>query len=402
MMTALFSAAASLRAHQSELDVLGNNIANISTPGYKGEQALFQELLVSTLQSASAPSGALGGINPIQVGQGANVGGVSRNFSNGSVQATGRPTDLALAGDGFFVVSDGKQQFYTRDGSLSLDANGQLVTSGGLTVMGWAGKGAGPGSALGALQVPVNEVLPAQATASVSLNGNLDSATATDGKATTTFSIYDSLGEAKQISVAFTHNADGSWTWNAAGPDGAAAGTGQLTFDASGKLAAGGTGTLAITLPGATPTTLSVQTDFSALSQVAGSSTASLKTQDGTTSGAYRALNIDSRGVLTASYTNGVEKELGRVALSRFVNPSGLTSLGSNLYAASANSGQPQPAGAGDDASLKLVSKALEMSNVDLSTELTQMIVAQRGFQANAKVITATDEVLQELLALKR
>ncbi len=402
MMTSLLSAAASLRAHQSELDVLGNNIANINTPGYKAEQGQFQEMLVTTLRHAAAPQGAVGGRNPSQVGQGAGMTSVARSFEDGSIRPTGRPLDLALAGDGFFVVGDGQREVYTRDGSFSLDAEGRLVTSAGRPVLGWNGPAAEPGSDLVPLEVPSDGVSPAQATQRVVLAGNLNPALAQSAQAVTTLKVYDSLGQTHTVSVTFTRGSGTSWDWAAASPDGAVAGTGTLTFDAAGRLTEGATGALRLTLPSASQAEQPIQLSLAEVTQVAGGSTVGLQSQDGMAAGTLRDVSVDSRGVLTGLYTNGLRRELGRVALARFVNPEGLESLGGNLYAASANSGQARSVAAGEDASLQLVSGALEMSNVDLSEEFTQMILAQRGFQANAKVITTSDEVLQELMALKR
>lgn len=404
MMTSLFSAAASLRAHQSGLDVLGNNIANINTPGYKAEQARFQETLVATLRGASAPANGLGGRNPVQVGQGASVSGVARSFTNGAPQATGRPLDLALAGDGFFVVGgSGADPYYTRDGSFWLDADGQLVTAGGQKVLGWSGEGAAPGGALGPLRVPVDEVMPAKATTTAALAGNLDAGAEVGATATATLKAYDSLGEAHLVTVTFTKSGAGAWDWAATGPDGSAAGSGSLTFAAAGALSSGATGSLQVALPASgAASPVALQLELGELTQVAGAGTPSLLRQDGLPAGTLRDLAFDERGVLIGLYTNGARREIGRVALARFANPEGLLSVGGNLFQASVNSGQPQSVAAGEDASLKLMSGALEMSNVDLSAEFTRMILTQRGFQANAKVVTTADEVLQELMQLKR
>lgn len=404
MLRSLFSGVSGLRIHQVRMDVIGNNIANINTIGFKAGRVNFYEMLNQTIQGARAPSEGLGGTNPLQIGLGATVGSIDTIFTQGNLQFTGRITDLAIQGDGFFVVSDGQKTYYTRDGGLAVDSTGSLVHSGtGTRVMGWRADGAGVIDVTGpltTLTIPIGTQMPPRPTSQVSFSGNLDSRADVGATWTSTMTVYDSLGNPLQVVVTYNKTGDNAWGWNAT-HEGATVGTGTLTFTPTGILDSA-TGAISIPLSTGATTPLDITPSFGSVTQLAASSSVGLFRQDGFTTGTLEAYTVDSAGVITGQYSNGRTQGLGQVAVAQFTNPAGLVKIGGNLFAESANSGAPLSGVAGTGGRGGLVSGALEMSNVDLGQEFTSMIIAQRGFQANSRVITTADEMLQDLIALRR
>ncbi|MCS7172052.1 MAG: flagellar hook protein FlgE [Armatimonadetes bacterium] len=407
MLRSLFAGVSGLRSHQVRMDVIGNNIANVNTVGFKASRVNFAEMLAQTIRGAQAPSEARGGMNPMQVGLGVQVASVDTLFTQGNLQYTGVLTDLAIQGDGFFVVGDGLRRFYTRDGALVLDSTGNLVhASTGLRLMGWRANEAGEVDTSGELvpiQIPVGVEIPPKATENVVFGGNLDAAMEVDGTWTTTITVYDSLGNAVQLRLVFTKTDANQWDWQLFYGDDEVA-SGSLEFDETGKLTSPTEPEeVTVDLPDELGSAdLELKLDFSQLTQYAAPSTATLRSQDGYPSGSLESFAIDGNGVITGLYSNGRTQVIGQVALALFTNPGGLLKAGNNLYAESANSGAPSIGAAGTGGRGTLVAGALEMSNVDLAQEFTNMITAQRGFQANARVITASDELLQELISLRR
>ncbi|MDR7392288.1 MAG: flagellar hook protein FlgE [Armatimonadota bacterium] len=404
MLRSLFSGVSGLRNHQVRMDVIGNNIANVNTVGFKASRVNFAEALSQTIRGAQAPSEARGGMNAMQVGLGVQVGSIDALFTQGNLQYTGNLTDLAIQGDGFLVVGDGLRRFYTRDGAIVMDADGNLVhASSGLRLMGWQADAAGsvdPAGPLSPLRIPVGTHIPPRATGNVTFGGNLDAAADVGATWTTTVTVFDSLGNAVQLVVEFEKTGTNEWTWTAR-YDGTDVGTGTVTFGADGTVAGGGTAALTFDpATGADP--LSLTLGFSGLTQYGGASTVSLQHQDGYATGSLESFAIDGNGVITGLYSNGRTQVIGQVALALFANPGGLLKAGSNLYAESSNSGPVAVGEAGTGGRGALTAGALEMSNVDLAQEFTSMITAQRGFQANARVITTSDELLQELISLRR
>lgn len=414
MLQSMFSGASGLRAHQTEMDVIGNNIANINTVGYKAARAEFKQALSRTLRGGSGPTDGMGGTDPAQIGLGVSIGSISTNQTQGSLQYSGRPLDLAIEGGGFLTLSDGNAQYYTRDGSLTVDSNGSLVTSGtGMRVMGWS---ADPrtgqidnSASLSEIRLPLGQWALARQTSEVSYTGNLD-ATVADGNAvSTTYDVFDSLGKSHTLKVTFTKSTTpGEWNWSATSPDGSfdTTGTGTVTFDTSGKIVSGGHGAATLTLTDANGanTAIGMDLDFSKLTSLAGTgkSTVSPAAQNGLPLGTLNSYTINSSGVVTGTFSNGMTQAIAQVALADFTNPGGLAQVGGNVFSQSANSGLAQigtPASGGRG---KISSGYVEMSNVDLSTEFTNMIIAQRGFQANSRIITTSDEMLQELISMKR
>ncbi|KNC20435.1 flagellar hook protein [Arthrobacter sp. RIT-PI-e] len=388
MLRSLYSGISGLRSHQTMLDVTGNNIANVNTTGFKASATQFQDTLSQLTRGGGAPQEALGGTNPAQVGLGVQVAGVITNFSQGSTQATGRSTDMMISGDGFFITQLGGETLYTRAGAFSADAEGRLVTPDGARVQGWPAVNGvvQQGATVTDLQMPRGAVSPGQATTTARVTGNLPSDAAVGTAIAQPRVVYGADGAARDLTLTFTRTAGG---WNVAGDDGNGA-TGAATLPA-GQAPAGS----AVVVGGIT-------VDLSGVTGFADLRTVSITEGNGRAAGALESFNVGPDGTLIGAFSNGTQQPLGRVALAAFVNPAGLEKAGGAAYRTSANSGQAVIGPANENGLGSLSSGALEMSNVDLSQEFTNLIVAQRGFQANARIITTSDEVLQELTNLKR
>lgn len=411
MLRSMFSAVSGLRNHQTYMDVVGNNIANVNTTAFKSSRITFQELMSQLVRSGSAaePQGR-GGINPAQVGLGSMVGAIDTLHTQGAFQTTGQVTDLGIQGDGFFIVTDGTRQFYTRDGAFTIGPDGTVTASAtGLKLMGWVADQNGQVDPAGPLQVlalPLGAGMTAQATSEARLDGNLQAGSTT--AQTLNLTVYDSLGHPHQLTITFTRTGPDTWSWAASTTEAgvAVAGTGTITFDASGRVSAGGTGTIQVTY---TPGTLgyapqspqNIDVDLQQLTQTAGATNLVAQT-DGSSPGSFSTFSITNNGEVYGIYSNGQRRLLGQIALARFVNPGGLMHVGQNLFDVSPNSGDPQVGAAGTGGRGEILSGVLEMSNVDLAREFTNLIMAERGFQANARVLTASDELLQELANLRR
>jgi flagellar hook protein FlgE len=351
------------------------------------------------VQNASGAQAGTGGTNPAQVGLGVRVAGVTTNFTQGASQLTGRSTDMMIQGDGFFVVRKGADTFYTRAGGFDFDATGQMVLPGeGALVQGWAAKNGviDTNSPLTDLRVPAGTLMGAVATTSATYEGNLQSDAANGTVIERAITAYDSTGVERQITLTLT-KAAGGWTMAAA--SGTDTATSPLAFTSTGALDVAastgltGTGTFAL---GAVTVDLSKVTGFAGVQTIAAS------TQDGHSAGTLQAFSLGADGTITGSFSNGLKQTVGRIALGSFTNPAGLEKAGGSLFRTTVNSGNAQVGAAGTGGRGGLAGGALEMSNVDLSSEFTNLIIAQRGFQANSRVITTSDELLQELVNLKR
>ncbi len=440
MMRALFSAISGMKNHMSYMDVVGNNIANVNTIAFKSSRVTFQDILGQTVRGASTPQAGRGGTNPAQVGLGMQMGGIDNIMTQGSLQSTGKLTDFAVQGDGFFVVSDGTRNYYTRDGAFDIDVEGSLVNPvTGLKVMGWVADPTGAvdiESPMQSLQIPFGTRISAQATqdltiptakAGMIMAGNLDAGTSTappNNVVSTTVTAYDSLGNAKTIKVHFTKTASNSWAVTAdhdipdvPGPDATpgnafddavTVANGTLAFLPTGTLDPGvaNNGMVSLTIPaadlgtGADPLTFTL--DVSSFTQYAGASQANLQSQTGSAAGALVSFAVGSTGEITGIYSNGANRVIGQLALASFTNPGGLQRQGQNLWAPSSNSGEaivglPNTNGRG-----AVSTGTLEGSNVDLAQQFTNVILAQRGFQSSSRVITAGDQMLQDLVNIIR
>jgi len=409
MMSSLFSAVSGLKSNQEMMDVIGNNIANVNTPGFKSSQVNFADLLSQTMKGASLPTTTTGGTNPIQIGQGTSTASVDTNFTGGSLQQTGIGTNLGINGDGLFILGSGGNQYYTRDGDFSFDSQGNLVSNAnGMYVQGWMPNASGTIDATASptnLSINLNASAPAQATSVMALSGNLDEQSTTPQNVVV--NAYDSLGDQYTVNLQFTEDptTPGSWDWAATSitdssgfSDTSGASSGNVTFDSSGVLNSGSPGTITFSPTNGATTPATIALDMSGLTQYSSATTAALKTQNGYTPGTLQSYTIDQTGTITGSFSNGVTTSLGQIALANFPNPGGLQSAGNNTYSASANSGATtiQPAGTGSLGTIK--TDSLEMSNVDLSQEMSNMIIAQSGFDANSKVITTDDQLMQTLV----
>lgn len=415
MMRSLFAGVSGLRNHQIRMDVIGNNIANVNTVAYKANRVTFEESFAQLVQGASRPPGdsanVSGGVNPVQVGLGMNIGSIDLLFTQGNLESTGVNTDLAIQGDSFFVVSDGTQNFYTRSGNFQLDANGRMVAStNGFVVQGRLAENGVLTDSITDIKLPFGQKSAANASTMISLAGNLDAEAAVADTRETTITVYDAMGAKDELTVTFTKATPTTWTYDVATADGTivSGDSGTLTFDNQGRLTTPVPATPFVFTPSSGAANVSIDIDFGSantitgLSQFAAPSTAVLKEQDGYTMGDLERFSVDQLGTVTGAFTNGVTLTLGQIVLSDFNNPAGLIRTGDNMYTVSANSGSAVLGFAGEGSQSALTSGALEMSNVDLAQEFTSMITAQRGFQGNARVITTADEMLQEVVSLKR
>jgi len=392
MLRSLFSGISGLRSHQTMLDVTGNNIANVNTTGFKSSQVQFQDTLSQVVSNAGGAQAGVGGTNPAQVGLGVRVAGITTSFTQGASQTTGRSTDMMIQGDGFFVVRKGAETYYTRAGSFDFDATGQMVLPGeGALVQGWAAVNGvvDTNAALQDLRVPAGTTMAAVASTAATFDGNLDAAAADGTTKTLTTKLYDAVGTERTLTLTFTKAATG---WSVAATDGTATvGSQAVTFDGNGAIT--------------TPTSLTVggvAVDLATITGFAGLDTVQASSQDGQAAGTLLSFALGADGTITGAFSNGLKQVIGRIALGAFTNPAGLEKSGGSLYRTSVNSGEPQIGTAGTGGRGSLAGGALEMSNVDLSSEFTSLIVAQRGFQANSRIITTSDEVLNELVNLKR
>jgi flagellar hook protein FlgE len=462
MMRSLYAGVSGLQNHQVRMDVLGNNISNVNTVGFKKGRVNFQDLISQSMAGAARPTDELGGVNPKQVGLGMNIAAIDTIHTQGSLQTTGVMTDLAIQGDGFFILRTGNKKLYTRAGAFGLDENGHLVNpANGMRVQGWQAQEEGgrtfinTSAAIGDLKIPVGSKDPAKATQAVFLACNLDKRTPEipagagpeairEGTWTTSFDIYDSFGNVHTLRVDFTKRPGEPNRWNAAvtvDPEagntntlvevGAPGNNNANTFivefsnlgtllaveDAAGdRLTEGalqvqvGFDVVGATPPaGGGPVRQTFNLNLGTVGGVANtvtqfaekSSTKAFK-QDGYGMGYLEAFKIDQSGVITGVFSNGNNRELGQIALASFVNPSGLEKAGENTYAVTNNSGEPNVSPSGIAGKGKIIAGALEMSNVDLAEQFTDMIVTQRGFQASSRTIQTSDQMLQELLTLKR
>ncbi|MBD8140923.1 flagellar hook protein FlgE [Frigoribacterium sp. CFBP 13605] len=389
MLRSLYSGISGLRSHQTMLDVTGNNIANVNTAGFKSSTTQFQDTLSQITQGAGGPQTGIGGTNPAQIGLGVQVAGISTNFAQGSAQATGKATDLMISGDGFFVTRLGNDTVYTRSGAFDFDADGRLVSSDGKIVQGYSATNGviNDGGALGDITLPLNAAAPATATSSATVGGNLPSESAVGDKIVRDTKVFDANGLERTLTLTFTRTTAG---WDASATDGNGGATASLTF-ADGKQA----GAASLRLNGVT-------VDLSGITGFAALNTTSITEQNGRAAGTLQGFSLSKDGTLMGQFSNGSTVGLGRVVLATFTNPGGLEKEGNSGYRATANSGAATVGAPGSPGIGSLSSGSLEMSNVDLSQEFTNLIVAQRGFQANARIITTSDEVLQELTNLKR
>lgn len=553
LLNSLFAGVSGLRNHQAMMDVIGNNIANVNTIGYKSSRVTFSDTFNSLIKAGTNPTDSTGGTNSFQIGLGMKINSVDRNWNQGTFERTGITSDMALQGPGMFVLKSNGENYYSRAGAFVFDANGKLVSSqNGAIVQGKVANSDGaisPGNNLQDIVIDTNLKLPAVATSQIKWGGNLksnsvltrsesvvqrgnlnsslpgpfttqttvydnfgaeytvkttytktanpneydmawevtdkatppvtvgsgtitplqfedngngsfvlnaaskalfdgvnnkisiptsnlefviDSKEISQNASTTTLSIsadgnrkpnvvtgsvtvFDSLGAAHQVTMKFTKIGDNQWTWTASvpgtstdnGQEASAAGT--LTFNADGTLSPANISPnnpqlTFVASGGANPAVIDLDfgKGFGGVTQTSSSSIVSALNQNGAASASLSNLNIDQYGNIVGIFTNGSSRTLAQVMVATFANLNGLISNGDNMFTAYANSGEPRIGSLGEETGTTVQSGALEQSNVDLSEEFTRMIVSQRGFQANARVITTADTLLQEITNLVR
>jgi flagellar hook protein FlgE len=398
------------------MDVIGNNIANVNTVGFKGSRVTFQDMVYELTRAASAPSEGLGGSNAHQVGLGMMVRSIDTLMTQGSLESTGKSTDLAIQGEGFFVLDTGQGKVFSRVGAFDVNLKKELVDPAtGYYVMGWmtSNNAAKPGEIDTSMNpthinIPMGQLMLAKDTTNVTFTGNLDADEVDGYVANATVQVYDSQGTSHNLTFSFTKQAADN-TWNYAitttGSTSITSGdTGTLVYKADGSIdTAASTIPALVVDPGNGADPITVDLDFARSIQFASDkSDLVAQYQDGFPMGVLENFFIGVDGVITGTFTNGMNKELGRIALGVFGNPAGLLKAGANAFKQSNNSGELHYGAPATGANGTLVSGSLEMSNVDLSREFTNMIITQRGFQANSRIISTSDEMLQELVNLKR
>ena len=403
MIRSMYSGVSGLQAHGVAIDVVADNIANVNTPGFKAARAQFQALVSQTLRGASSPTS--GGQNPAQVGLGVTIGGIERQMGQGSLQTTGRSSDLAIEGNGFFVLSNNGSARYTRNGAFGVDGSRTLVDSAsGAAVMGWASDTAG---SIDTSQPPTRLSLPAagqtmaRASTRLLLGGNLNAAANVGDTATTQVRLYDSQGSVQLVSFTFAKTNINEWSWTAADGGGAAIGAGTLTFDANGHPTTGAQ-TLSIPLTNGAATPMNVSIGFDGVGQLAQASEVVPTMQDGLPPGDFQGFSVTNNGALIGSFSNGLTRQLGQLAMATFSNTAGLERDSGGAFAETANSGVAQVGAAGTGGRGRVIAGSLEMSNADLTREFSTLIMLQRGFQANGRSVTTSDQLLQDILSLKQ
>jgi len=464
MMRSLFSGVSGLQNHQTRMDVIGNNIANVNTYGFKRNRVSFQDMFYQQLQGSARPTDTVGGVNPMQVGLGMSVASIDTLHIQGSFQTTGVGTDLAINGMGFFVMNDRGTELFTRAGTFSLDQTGTLVNpANGMRVQGWMSQDIGGVQFLDVSRNVENLVIPvgakdaARATTIVNFASNLDKRTpeipddatglqVREGTWSTQQIIFDAFGDAHDLLVEFSRvpGVNNSWTARVAVnpqsdiPTNTSVGLGDLppaaggpelftlnfnnqgtllsAVDAAGNESAAGQVIMnvAFDVQSATPEDdgAMVRQTFqlnlgtvggltNSMTQYAERSTTKIFEQDGHTMGYMENFRIDGNGIITGIFSNGTNRVLGQVALATFANQGGLEKAGDNTFRVTNNSGLADIGASGTAGRGRIQAGVLEMSNVDMAEQFTDMIITQRGFQANSRTIQTADQLLQEVLNLR-
>lgn len=419
MSSSLLTAVSGLQSAQTMLDVTGNNLANVNTTAFKSQRTDFQDLVYQTLnQSTLTSSGQISGTDPVQVGLGVTAAGTTTRFSQGGLQSTGRDLDLAIQGNGYFIVRNASgQNIYTRAGGFDTDSNGFLIdptTGFRVQRFGTVGEATASTPAFQTpgnndILIPIGTGINGQPTQNVQLQGNLSAAMAVGATYSTAIQVYDTQGTGHSLTMTFTKTASNTFSMTASVTGGTVAGVpvAPITFNADGSL--GGPATAALTLafppslPGAQAVTINLGTAgaFNGLTQFGNASSAAAISQDGSTAGALTSISVAQDGTIQGSFTNGRVLALAQVAMARFANQGGMSRIGSNYYDAGFNAGVPVVGAPASGGRGVIQRGALEQSNVDVSLEFTQLIIAQRAFQVNARTISTSDQMLQSLVAVQ-
>lgn len=410
----MYTALSGMNANALSISVVGDNLANLNTIGFKAGRATFQDVLGQTM---------IGATGSRRLGQGVALGSLDQIHSQGGFQATGSVTDMAISGNGFFVVRDAsggaEANYFTRAGQFLLDAEGNVVTPAGLRLQGYMADVSG---AMGGAPTDLNlgEIRwPGQVTTSAELDVNLptdvepidtgslpfDATNPDTYHRQTSFQVYDSRGDAHTVRVYFTKNQnENEWEWNATvdGTDVTPVGANLLTFDGDGNLTSGQISSLTFDPPNGATAGQVIELDFTGTTYGSGGFSVRDVTQDGKAAGELESITVGEDGTITGTFDNGRTRDLARVALALFDSAQGLQREGGNLWSRTPQSGEPLIAGAGDGGRGAIVASHLEGSNVDMTQEFVNLIAAQRGFQASSRTITTVDQLLNETVNLKR
>jgi len=407
LITSLFTGVSGLSGNSQAMNVIGNNIANVNTVGFKGSSAVFSDVFGAILTNGPVTS---------QLGLGTRMQGILPSFAQGSFETTTNALDLAVDGSGFFIVNNGTGNFYTRAGQFRLNASGLVQTISGEILQGFQFTGGVPSTTLSDIDLSSAQSAPVAST-EFTLGANLDADAPTGTTFTSPVTVFNSLGSQVTINVTFTKAAAvNTWDYTATSSLGTVTGgaNGSVTFDSSGQLSlvkGGVAADIPITIDyGGTAATQIVNWDLVDASGVtngdftgfAATSVNNFVVQDGFTSGTLLALSVDNNGVINGLFNNGQSEALYQVALADFLAPTGLSRLGRNLFAESGQSGQPNIGTANTGRFGQVLGSSLELSNVDLATEFVKMIQTQQAFQASARVIITTDDLLTEAVNLVR
>lgn len=411
-----------LNADSTALNTIADDLSNMNTTAFKSQSTNFADLFYQQV-------GSTGSGDPIQVGAGVQVATNETDFTQGSINSTGNATDVALNGNGFFVVGDGNGSYeFTRAGNFSLTSDGNLVSANGLGVMGYPAVNGvvNTNAPLAPINIPVGQVQQPQATTTLNMTANLDATASTGTSFPGQVTVYDSLGAPHIATVTYSQTGPNTWSYSAALPAADFASgvstpiTGTMNFDSSGNLASVTTGGITTPVGTAAGDISSVPLNFAGLvdgaanlnmnwnllsssgaptiSQVDASSAVSATAQNGYAPGQYQSFAIGSDGTVTVSYSNGQKQNVGQLALANVTNLQGLKMLGNGDYATTLASGTPSIGTSGTAGLGTLQDGALEQSNVNISAEFSNLIVAQRAFEANSKAVTTFDTVTQETI----
>jgi len=412
-----------LQADSTALNTIANDLSNMNTTAFKAQTTEFSDLFYQQI-------GNTGAGDPIQVGAGVRVAANFTSYTQGTINSTGNSTDVALNGNGFFVVGNGQGGYeLTRAGDFTQDANGYLLSSSGLNVMGYPATNGvvNTNAALTPINIPVGQVQVPKATTTFGMTANLNAESATGTQFPAPVTIYDSLGEAHVVTVTYTETAPNTWSYSIALPASDFAGgvstpvTGSMTFDSNGNLttvtpsggtaetvgtAAGDVSSIPVSFTGLADASSNLSMQWNLLgpsgtptvSQVATGSAVSATTQNGYPSGQYQSFTINSDGTVTVTYSNGQRQNVGQIALANVENVQGLQLLGDDDYGTTLASGAAAIGVSGTSGLATLQDGALEASNVNISSEFSNLIVAQRAFEANAKSVTTFDTVTQDTI----
>ncbi len=395
------------------LNTIANNLSNLNSTAYKDQTVNFSDFFYQQV-------GETGSGNPIQQGSGVQLANISSNFTQGNVNSTGTASNMAIDGNGFFVLSSGNNNnVYTRNGNFTVNASGALVSQDGLSVMGYPATNGvvNTNAPLTALSIPVGQVQAPAATSTFGMTANLNSSAAVGTVVPGQIQVFDSLGQSHTLTISYTKTANNTWSYSIALPSGDQTGagtsantTGTLTFNSNGNLTTPAANVSGISFTGLADGASNLNFSWNlydsnnnpTLTQVDTASAVSATNQNGYASGQYQSFSVNSDGTVVASFSNGQQQAVGRVALASVVNQQGMKLLGNGEYATTLASGTavtnaPGAAGVGN-----IQGGSLEQSNVNISTEFSNLIIAQRAFEANSKAVTTFDNVAQDTIDMVR